>query len=603
VLVDVLGPEITVYALLAVAFALLLTERIRNDVVAVLIVLALWASGLLEPKEALAGFASEPAIVVAAIFVLGAALHQTGVSDVLGRWIGRLAGTSYQRNVLVLMPAVAVLSAFTHHVTTTAVMVPVVLELARAHGVPASKLLMPVSFAASLGTAITIIGAPAFLIASAALQQAGEAGLGIFSIAPIGLAISALGTAFILVAGAFLLPERRGAEDPSARYRLDDYFTEVTVLPGSPLLEKSAQALEEDERYRLKVVGRVRDGRRMRAGFGEGELREGDVLLVRTSPEQILAVREESGVELSPVSQYQPGGEGSAPGGDEQEPGDRLVQAVVAPGSELVGRTLGDLDFRRRHGAIVLSLWRQDGWLRDELSRIALRSGDVLVLQGDDEALSRVAADRAFLMLVPFHGERRVRRKAPLAAAIMAGAVAAAAFGAPLEMAGLAGAAAAILAGCVTIGQAYRAIDQRIFVFIAGAIPLGTAMEKSGASAQIAAWLQDAVGGASAFWVLLGLFATVAVVTQFMSDSATTALFAPVAIALAQGLGHSPTAYVVTVAMAAVTSFLTPLGHHGNLLIYGPGGYRFSDFVRVGTPLTVLVAVAVALLAPALWGR
>jgi di/tricarboxylate transporter len=287
---------------------------------------------------------------------------------------------------------------------------------------------------------------------------------------------------------------------------------------------------------------------------------------------------------------------------DEEDVADLLVQAEVAPRTDLISRTIGEVDFRQRYGALVVSLWRKEGWLQQELAHTRLSAGDVLVLQGDAEALARVESDPAFLMLVPFHGEPRRHRKAALAGGIMLASVVAAAFNLlPIEMAALAGAVAMVLSGCLSARQAYQAIDVRIYVFIAGAIPLGTSMQQSGTVDLLAGWLQTALHGWSQMLILLALFAVVAVITQLMSDAATTALFAPVAVILAQALGHPPEPYVVTVAMAAVVSFLTPIGHHGNLLVYGPGGYRFTDFVRVGTPLTVLVALIVTWLAPLLW--
>ena len=589
------------FAILLGAFALLITERLRNDLVALLIVIALAVTGNLSVREALSGFSSEPAIVVAAIFVLSAALHQTGVSEAIGQWISRLAGASYTRAIAVVMPAVAVLSAFTHHLTTTAVMLPITLDFARERKIPPSLLLMPLSFAASLGTTITIIGAPAFLIASTALQQAGRPGLAIFSIAPIGLALSAVGTVFVLLLGRFLLPHRAGGGEPSARFRLDDYFTELTILPDSPFLGRTVEEAEADQRYPFTVVGLVRGGRRLHPPFREPKLAAGDVLLIRTTPEGLLAIRQERGVELHPVAQYDSGTE-TKKEDDDRDMASRLVQAIVGPGSDLTGRTLGTIDFRRRYGAIVLSLWRQNGWLGQEMAQIRLRPGDVLVLEGDDEALERVTNDPGFLMLVPFHGEPRPARKRLLAAVIMVGTVVLAASNViSIDMAALIGAVAMVLSGCLTMGQAYRSIETRIFVFIAGAIPLGLAMSKSGAATMVAGWLQAALEGWSPTLVLIVLFMVVAVVTQFMSDAATTALFAPVAVALAKALGHTPDAYVVVVAMAAVASFFTPIGHHGNLLVYSPGRYQFWDFVRVGTPLTVVVAAVVVLMAPWLW--
>ena len=569
--------------------------------VAVLIVLALGGTGLLTPAEALAGFSSEPAIVVVSIFVLGAALHHTGVSETVGRWIGRAAGATLARANAVIMLSVAALSAFTHHVTTTAVMLPVTLNLARDKSLPPSQLLMPLSFAASLGTTITLIGAPAFLIASDILRQAGRPGLGIFSIAPIGIALSLAGTAFVVLLGRWLLPAREGAGDAASRFRLDEYFTEMTILDDSPFRDKTVADVEADERYGVRVVGVVREGRRMPDHDGTRRLVPGDVLLVRASPEHIVAIREDPGVELHPVAQYQRAGAETRAGEDDREPAERLVQAVVAPTSDLIGRSIANVDVRRRYGAIVVGLWRQTGWLQQELSQIELRGGDVLVVLGDDGALARITEDRNFLLMVPFHAEPRARGKALLAAGIMLATIVVASFDAPLHLVTLAGATAMVLTGCVRPAQAYRAIDARIYVFIAGAIPLGAAMKKSGAADVLAKWLQAAVADWSPTLVLFVIFALVAVLTQFMSDSATTALFGPVAIALAQALGHAPEPYVVTVAMASVAAFLTPIGHHGNLLIYGPGGYRFADFVRVGTPLTALVAIIVVFLSRVLW--
>jgi di/tricarboxylate transporter len=251
----------------------------------------------------------------------------------------------------------------------------------------------------------------------------------------------------------------------------------------------------------------------------------------------------------------------------------------------------------------VVGLWRQSGFLKNQLAEIRLRAGDVLVLEGREEQLARVERDPSFLMMIPFQGEFRLRGKAPLAAAILLGTIAVAATNLlSLQIATLAGAVAMLLSGCITPRQAYRAIDARIYVFIAGVIPLGAAMRQTGASELLARALEHLVGGWSPFLILIAIFTIVSVMTQFMSDAGTTALFAPVAVALAQALGRPPEPYVVTVAMAAVIAFLTPIGHHGNLLVYGPGNYRFSDFTRVGTPLTILSGLIVVTLAQALWG-
>lgn len=594
--------QLILLVILVGAFALLITERIRVDLTAVLIILALTLSGILEPEEALSGLSSEPAVAAAAIFVMSGALFYTGLSDRLGAWIGRLAGSSYNRMVVVIMLAVALLSAFTHHVTITAVMLPVTLRLCRQHSISPSKLLMPMSFAASLGTTITIIGAPAFLIAGNVLQQAGQPGLGVFSIAPIGLAISLVGTLFILIVGRFLLPERGEGGEAGERFRLEGYYTEFIVRPASALVGKTIEAVEADEQYPFRIVGWLRYGRVQDRPYGEKPLAEGDVLLVRTTPEAIANIEATADLALRPVAKY--GAELTPPKANEKKDvNERLVQAVVAPGSDLVGRTIGQINFLQRYAVVVVGIWRQKGWLQTELARVRMREGDVLVLLGDEDAFDQLAHDRSFLLLLPFQGEPQTRHKAVVAGAVMLATVAAAALNlVTVEIAALAGAVAVVLFGCITPRQAYQSIDTRIYVFIAGAIPIGLAMQKSGVSDLLAGGLSTLVGSWPPYLVLLTLFLGAAVITQFMSDSATTALLAPVAVALAGALGRPADAYVVTVAMASVASFFTPIGHHGNLLIYGPGRYQFSDFLRVGTPLTLVVAVVVTWLAMVLWG-
>ena len=226
----------------------------------------------------------------------------------------------------------------------------------------------------------------------------------------------------------------------------------------------------------------------------------------------------------------------------------------------------------------------------------------MLVMTGDTDSLKRVSEDRSFLMLMPFRGEPKPWHKARLAATIMVLCIALAAFSVvPVEIAFLTGALVMVLSGCISPSQAYQSIDTRIYVFIAGAIPLGLAMQETGTANLLAGWLQGLVSGWAVHWILLTLFVVTGLVTQVMSDAGTTALFGPIAVALAQGLGLRPEPFIVTVAMAAVTSFFTPVGHHGNLLIYGPGHYQFSDFVRVGVPLTLIIALIVSFMAPMLW--
>jgi di/tricarboxylate transporter len=568
-----------------------------------LIIVALGLTGVLDAEGALSGFSSEPAIILAAMFVLSGALFHTGMSERLGSWIKRLAGRSFTRIILVVMPSVALLSAFTGHVALTAIMLPITLTLSRENNIAPSKLLIPMAFAASLGTAIAVIGAPAFLVANGLLRQAGLAPLGIFSIAPIGLAISLAGTLFFLLVGRFLLPDRQGDDDSVDHFRLEGYYTELVLLPDSSLIGKTIQEVEERQPVDFKVSAWYRNGRARNRPFGTKKTQAGDVLVIRTNPDKIATIEKEPGIAIQPLEKYkQTFPSAQENGSDREDLSSRLVQSVVAPRSDLIGKTIGRINFAENYGVIVVGVWRRKGWLRTELSRVRLREGDVLVMTGDTDALKRVSEDRSFLMLVPFRGEPKPLHKARLAGTIMILSVALAAFSiVPVEIAFLTGAVIMILSGCISTSQAYQSIDNRIFVFIAGAIPLGLAMQETGTADLLAGWLQGLVSGWAFHWILLTLFIVTGLVTQVMSDAGTTALFGPIAVALAQGLDLPPEPFVVTVAMAAVTSFFTPIGHHGNLLIYGPGHYQFSDFVRVGVPLTLIIAVLVSIMAPMLW--
>lgn len=601
-----LGLEPSQFALLLIligSVVLLFTEWIRIDLTAILIILTLSLTGVLEPDDALSGFSSEPAILLAAVFVLNGALFHTGLSGRLGDWIKRLAGTGLERAIAVMMPSVALLSAFTHHVTITALMLPPMLKLSRENDIPASKLLMPLSFAASLGTAITIIGAPAFLIADGLLKQSGRAGLGIFSIAPIGLAISLAGTLFFLLLGRILLPAHQSSGDTTDHFRLEGYFTELVLLPNSPMAGKTIRQIEDEQEIDFKVSAWYREDHPRNRPFGSKKTQDGDVLVIRTSPDKLATVEKEPGIAIRPLEKYKevflPAHEGE---NNKDELSLRLVQSVVAPRSDLIGKRIGQVDFLQRYGVIIVGVWRSKGWLRTKLSRHRLREGDVLVMTGDDAAFKQISEDQSFLMLVPFKGEPKPRHKARLAGVIMLITTIVATLNVvPLEIVFLTGAAVMILSGCISVSQAYGSIETRIFVFIAGAIPLGLAMQTTGTADLMAGWLERVVLHWDIHWILFAFFLLTGLATQVMSDSATVALFGPIALALAKGLGIPPEPLVVTVAMAAVTSFFTPIGHHGNLLIYGPGGYEFSDFLRVGIPLTLIVAAIVTIMAPLIW--
>jgi di/tricarboxylate transporter len=580
--------------------ALFISERVRIDVAAMLTLLALAFTGILTPSEALAGFSSEPAIIVASVFVISAALSATGLTARIGMLIARAAGKSEWRAVAIIMPSVAALAAFSHHLMVTAMMLPIMMRLAREQELPPSRLLMPMSLAASLGTTLTLFSAPAFLLVNNLLEANGREGLGVFSITPIGAALVALGIVYMSLA-RWLLPRRGALTHESEYLQLDRYYTELVVEPESPWIGKAVTEFQARFEDRLSIIEWLRDGVRHRAIGEEAKFQAGDVLLVRASPDEIASISKEPGLELHAIAKY---GEPPPKDGDGKPAEQQLVQVVVAPRSTFVGRTIGRIDFLRTLGVVVVGLWRRDGWMREEISQMRLREGDLLVLRGPPRTFAELAAHRGFLMMVPFAAKEHRRHRAAVALGVVIAVVAAAASGiVPTQLAFLAGAVAMVVLGCVAVRQAYREIDVRIFVMIAGVIPLGAAMEKTGTAALLAEQLQILTAGWNPLYVLIALFWAAAFLTQILSDSATAVLLGPIALALAVALGLPPEPFVVCTALGAVVAFLTPIGHHGNLLILNPGQYTFGDFLRVGVPLTILSSLVSAWLAAWLWLR
>jgi di/tricarboxylate transporter len=579
--------------ILAGALYLFVSERMRVDVTAMITLLALVVSGVLDSKQALSGFASEPAIIVAAVFVISGGLAATGITERIGLWVGRAAGRRESRAVAVIMPTVAALSSFTHHVMVTAMMLPIVTRFAQARGLSASRLLMPMSLAASLGTTLTLVSAPAFLLAADLLERRGHGELGIFAITPIGLALVALGTAYMLLA-RWLLPRRGTSASDDDYMHLGCYRTELLVVEGSTWATRPLVDLQRSLGDRFKLHGWLRQGE-LRHDLGEASpLLGGDVLLVEASADALASLHDDPGLDLNTVVRFGQyvDGEGDA----------QLVQAVVAPGSEFIGHSVRELDFAQRFHTVVAGLWRRSGSFALRLADERLREGDLLVLWGRSTRFSELATHHGFLLLMPFSGEAQRRRRAPVALAVMAATVLAAAtdwLEAPLAF--LLGAVAMVATRCVDVQRAYREIDVRIFVMIAGVIPLGIAMESTGTAQLLADGLLRLIAGWPPLAILLVMFGVAGLLTQILSDGATTVLLAPIALNVAESLGMPAVPFVVCTALGAVASFLTPIGHHGNLLILGPGQYRFGDFLRIGLPLTALIGLVSAWMARWLW--
>ena len=595
ILNDMSIEQVTFLVILAGALYLFVTERLRVDVTAMLTLLALVVTGILDSKKALSGFASEPAIIVAAVFVISAGLTATGITEKIGAWVSRVSGSSETRAIGVIMPTTAVMASFTHHVMVTAMMVPILTKLARVKNLSVSRLLMPMSLAASLGTTLTLVSAPAFLLANDMIERSGAKSLGIFSITPIGIALVLMGTLYFLLM-RFFLPKHMGEADDAEYFRLDRYRTELVVGAESRWATRPMADLKAAMGKDFEVIGWLRDDIDRDDLNDKSPLSRGDILIVDASPDNIASLEADKGIHLNAVERF----------GILAEQGDgklQLVQAVVAPGSEFIGRSVRELQFAQRNGVLVTGMWRRSGKLQEKrYAEERLQEGDLVVLWGRPSEFSQLASHQGFLMLVPFTGETKRPLHAPIALGILAATVFAAAthlLDAPLAF--LLGAVAMVATRCVGIDQAYREIDVRIFVMIAGVIPLGIAMEDTGTAKMISNAMSHLVAQWPTLAILFMLFIAAGLLTQILSDAATTVLLGPIALALATTLGLPVTPFVVVTALGAVASFLTPIGHHGNLLILKPGNYRFKDFLVIGLPLTLMIGLVASWMARWLW--
>lgn len=584
----------------AAAIILFITEYLRVDVVAILIILALSISGLIEVSEAFSGFSSEPAIIVAAVFILSAGLFHTGVTDVIGGWVAKISGKGETSAIAVIMTAVAAMSAFTHHLMVTAMMLPITMKICKDEkDLHASRLLIPMATAASLGTTLTLIGAPAFLLANNILTRNGEDSLGLFSVGQVGVPLTLTGILFCILM-RWVLPKTSGVDDTADSFKLSEVTTELVVTGSSSWLGKTLHRLVVESEKHFTIVNWTRkDSDLVRQPHDDALIEAGDTFVVRTTPDELMSLQGDKGLMLKALQKFSSGDDTLISLFGEEK---RLLKAVIAAKSGFIGRSVSEINFFQRFGVAVVGIWRKSGWLAAGVADAIIRAGDVLVIWGPKEKLDSLNLHRGFLMFLPFYGQTMKRNKSKVAAAIMLVSIAIAATGTlPPHLAFVTGALMMVLTKCVDLEQAYDSIETKIFVMIAGVIPLGLAMERTGVDKLLASGLLKYTGGWEPFAMLLVFFWIAALVTQILSDAATTVLLAPIAIAFANSASISPTSSVVCVTMGAVASFLTPIGHHGNLLILSPGNYRFSDFLKVGLPLTILLSLLTCYLSLMIW--
>jgi len=577
-------------AVLAAAVALFISEKLGVDIVALLVLASLALLGLVTPSEALSGFSSQATVTVAAMFVLSGALAQTGALRAVGRWFARIR--QEWLFTLTVTATLGAVSAFVNNTAAVAIFLPVVLGVAAANRFSPSRVLIPMSYAAQMGGVCTLIGTSTNLLVHAMAQDLGLPGFSLFEFAPLGLITMAVGLVYLMLAGPLLLPNQR-TSNLAETYELGKYITELRVSEGSPLLGKSVAEARLTEKYGVYVLELLHGEEKSWAPRAQ-KLAAGDVLLVNGDWTRLMSLKDEAGLALEP--------EFSLRDGVFADADLTLAEVMVAPGSRFVGQTLAQLDFQWNYNAAPLAIHRRGEVVREKLKEVRLAVGDVLLLLVPVDEMRVLRRNRHLIVLSEKEGEQRPRWRAFAALGIMVAVVALAATNLmPIAIAAILGCIALVLTGCISSQDAYQAIDWRVIILLGGVLPLGIALQKSGAAAFLAEHAMGAVDGFGPIAALATIYLLTAVLTEFMSNNAAAALMTPVAVASAQALDINPTSLVVAVAFAASTAFATPVGYQTNTMVYNAGGYRFIDFVRIGIPLNLLFWGVATYFIPKFW--
>jgi len=623
------APELTtgilvVFGLVALALVLFITEVIRIDVTAILLMVLVIAFGPwtgVDPEAGLSGFSSQATIAVLAMFILSDGVRRTGVLQRLGRFISKVTGGRPRRQLAALVGLAGGTAGMINNTPVVAMMIPMSVNISNRSNVSPSKYLIPISFAAMMGGMLTVIGTSTNLLASDVSARLLDHPFSMFEFTLLGLLVLGTGVVYLLTVGWWLTPARiKPREDPIETFEMGSYLTELHVRPGSSLAGLSVEKVRELLDMDLEILRIRREGSAVTTPMAERRIRENDVLIVRTDPDTVRELLELPGVALGgggPVERQELGVEddplleGEFPeragsddeGETEEEPSRKLIELVVLSDTPLVGETLRSLSFSQSYQAWVLAIRRGSGILHSKLNRTRLRGGDTLLVQAGPEAIERLSSDRSFIVSRVLTDPAFRRSKTPLALGIILGVVAVAATGVTsIAVSALAGVVIMVLTGCLRPNELYTAVDWNVIFLLAGLIPLGIALERSGGAEYLAYALVDVVRNWPPLLVVFAFYVFTALVTEVISNNASVVLMIPLAVGAATGLDANPFAFVMAVTFAASTPMLTPVGYQTNLMVYGPGGYRFTDFFRVGAPLQVILAIVTTLGIGWIWG-
>ncbi|MGJ3251436.1 MAG: SLC13 family permease [Elainellaceae cyanobacterium] len=598
---DFVNPIFLTLAIIVLALASFIAEWLPVDLTALAVAILLMVLGLVTPEEGISGFGNSATITVMAMFILSAGISRTGiiqqVRDLLMRWGGKLL----PQQIFVLGMIVGPITAFINNTAVVAVFLPIVEDWCKKQGISPSKMLIPLSYSTIMGGMLTVIGTSTNVLASGLSKQLGYGEFGLFQFTGLGVVIFVLGMTYLALVAPRLLPARRASSDDfiSGDYALKEYVSEVVITPGSSLVGQTLRSTGIQRKFDVDILEIIRNGSHFAQPLADKPLMAGDILLVRGGKDDLLNIREEKGLEILPDVQFgQESIESELSSGEES-----IAEVLILSNSRLSGSTLKEIRFRQRYNATVLAIRRGQELIRDRLGKVPLRFGDLLLVQGPRESFVGLQTTRELLVLEQRDVETLRQDKAGIAIAIILGAIALAAFNImPIMVSALAGVVLMVITGCLKPGELYGAVRWDIIFLLAGLIPLGIAMDKSGTTKWLADQLLALGGNLSGYWILTFFFIATSLLTEIISNNASVVLMIPVAVEVAKTLGLNPLAFMFAVTFAASNSYMTPIGYQTNTMVYGAGGYKFLDFVRVGAPLNLMMAIVTPLMIVWIYG-
>ncbi len=583
-----------IFALLGVALFLFATDYVSFDVASIILVVCLLASGILTPQEGFAGVSNPATITIAAMFVISEGVRRTGLLNKAGNFFCDKMEKNYWLWLFIMLLFVSFASSFMNNTAVIMIFIPVVIDIAARIGVSASKLLMPLAFAGIMGGINTLIGTSTNLLVSSIVQERGGQAFTMFDFAPMGLILLTGGFLYMYLAGYNLIPARRKDDELTTDFQIQGYLTDLLVEPESHLVGEFLDEENLTEELDLDILRIFKTASDSSATRTKTKIEAGDILRVRGRASEIDKLLRREDLSLVPSSEWVDV--------DLKHGRDALVEAAVAPESTLEGRKLKDIDFYERFGAIPLAIRHHGELKQEDLKEVHISGGDTLLLSLSSDRLQDISNDPSFVISSEVDIMRPRTDKTYIALAILAGVVGTAAFNlAPIVVSAPAGVILMILTGCITTEEAYNAINWKVIMLLVGVLPLGTAMDKTGAAALIAESVISVLYDFGPIAVLSGLYLLTMSITAVISTNASVALLAPIAIQIANQIGVNAQPMVLAVSYAACLTFITPFGHHANTLIYGAGQYKFTDFTKVGLPLNFLFWILATIFIPIIW--